>query len=656
MQQTLASSIRRSLLVALAGSAGLALTGFGLSGCDDRSENVRSIEKASQDLVSLTGGGTYAAPTDARKKGLDGAASTVKDAVSDGTDGEKGSASVLTASTLEGLSLAPTEEARRLDRESRNTVTRINALLSDWVTRKATASAAESFDPSTQVAELRESKAKRAERITIEKGRLAELEARHAALSSEAATKMAQAEASQAKYVERMSGVTKLSAVEAATVVADANKFRREGDAARLSGSRTEAEAAEVAPLISELKMVIAQLENQNKNLDATETDLAKRAAAYRAEASEASAAATVAANDIDSTIAGMKELHAGPLATAFNEAESLLSKAASNASKGGQAAPASGKLAVANAQAALADLHWTRAMSASNYASTLELLSTVEPALPQAAAYAADAASAREQQKTSLAAATAAFEAAKSAASAARVQGPAKERLEKLGELLEKSRSVTSGEAADVAATFNLKVRKSPIAPSAAAPVSAVPDAAAVGDVLAVDPELIAMLDAMEAAGSAGEDTSSYMISSNPAVTAAMGGLDRLALAVKKAYSKDLKDLLAGKPLAQAAGGGLFSSKNLKITMKDENSAVSTFQGMPIPIGFKKVDGAWKIDLDAMGPMGMMVIVPAGKAMNELATEVEAGKIPEAEFSAKLEEKLQKAMPGAGGGGVGDK
>ncbi len=648
MHQTLASSIRVSVLVILAGTAGV------LGGCDNRSEHVQAIETASQDLVALTGGGTYAAPADARKKGLDAAAAKVQGAVTDGTDAEKGPASVLTANTQNGLSLSASDEARSLDRDSRNMVTRLNAVLSDWVTRKATAAAAESFDPSAQIAELQASKSQRAQRISTERARLADLESRHAGLTSEAAAKHAAAAAAQAKYVDLMSGVLKLSAVEAAPVVEEANRARREGDTARLAGSRTEAEAAEIAPLISELKLIIAQLENQNKNLDATEAELAARAAAYRAEAAAANAAANVAANDIDATASSLKELHEGALATAFQNAESLLSKAAGNASKAGQSAPTSGKLAVLNAQSALADLHWARAMSAANFAATFELLATTTPRLPQAAAYAADAAKAREQQTASLASATAAFEAAKSAASAARIQGPARERLEALGELLEKSRSVTSGEAADVAATFNLKVRKSPVAETGGASATPSTDAPT-AEAAPVDPELIAMLDAMDAATQAGEDVTGYMLSSKPGMIEAMTGTDRLRTAVKKAYGKDMKELLAGTPLAQMAEGGSLSSKDLKITMNGADAASAMLPGAPIRIGFKKIDGAWKVDLDAMGPMAM-AIMPIGKAFAELAAEVEAGSVPEDQFGAKLMEKVQGAMGGMGGMPIGDK
>jgi len=648
MQQTLAASIRRSSLVTLVGMAGLALS-LGGMGCDDRSDNVRSIEKASQDLVSMTGGGTYAAPADARKKGLDAAASAVQDAASDGSDGEKAPAAVLTASTQDGLALAPAEEALRLDRDSRNTITRINSILSEWGIRNATATAAASFDPSAQITELRASKSARAERISIEQARLAELETRLAALLANAATKMKAADDAQASYVQQMTGVAKLSAVAAAPVVEQANKARREGDIARLAGSRIEAEAAEVAPLISELKLVIAQLENQNKNLDATEAELNGRATAYRAEASESTTAATVAANDIDSMVGSLKELHAGPLSKAFEDAESLLSKAAANASKGGTASPVSGKLAVANAQSTLADLQWSRAMSAASLATTLELLAGAQPALPQSASYASDAAAAREQQKNSLLAATAAFESAKSAVGGARVQGVAKERLERLGELLEKSRSVTSGEAADVNATFNLKVRKSPVAAREATAEQA-PEAAPVADAgTPIDPDLIAMVDAMDAASKAGEDVSSYMISTNPDSIVAMTGPDRLRAAAKKAYGKDLKELLEGSPLASLADQSGMSSTDLKITMKDADNATSTLPGAPIPLAFKRVDGNWKFNLDGMGPMAKMMLFPIGKALGNFAAEVEAGNIPEADFNAKLMQTMQGAMSGGG-------
>jgi len=601
----------------------------------------------------MTGGGTYSAPADARKKGLDAAANTVKDAANDGDDGVKAPASVLTASTLDGLALAPAEEARRLDRESRNTITRLNSMLSEWVIWKATAAAAESFDPSAQIGDLRASKAERAARVATEKSRLAELETGHAALLAAAAVKATAATEAQAGYVEQMAGITKLSAVAAAPVVDQANRVRREGDIARLAGARIEAEAAELAPLISELKLVIAQLENQNKNLDATVAELNARAAAYRTEASDASAAANAAANDLDAMAGTLKELHEGPLAAAFAEAQSLLRKAAENAGKGGTASPASGKLAAANARAALADVEWTRAMSAASFAGVMELLAGVEPKLPQAPSYATDAATARGEQTEALTAASEAFEAARSAVAGVRVQGAAKERLERLSELLEKSRTVTSGEAADVNATFNLKARTSPVTVTGAgggAGASKTPEAAPTADsAMAVDAELIAMLDEMDAKSKSGEDISSYMISSNPAMISAMTTTEGLRAAAQKAYGKDLTELLADSPIAASLDTG-WSSKDFVITMKDANLATSTLAGAPIPIAFKKIDGAWKVDLDAMGPMAAMMLLPIGKALGDFTKEVEAGDVPEAEFAAELMRKIQGAMPGMPG------
>jgi hypothetical protein len=90
-------------------------------------------------------------------------------------------------------------------------------------------------------------------------------------------------------------------------------------------------------------------------------------------------------------------------------------------------------------------------------------------------------------------------------------------------------------------------------------------------------------------------------------------------------------------------------------------DSATATANGVP-PLQFKKVDGKWMFapTIDpamAAAVTGNAMVGPAGKAMEELAPEVEAGKYPDANAAIMaLGAKVAAAMGMGGPPGGGAK
>lgn len=157
------------------------------------------------------------------------------------------------------------DKAGALDLGARNTITRINAFASEWSATSSSAAAAEGFRPrgaDRRTGALTECKK---QEIAALQSELTKVQGRVEALRAQAKTKLDAAAAKHATYTQMTSDAVKLSAAEAAKIVAQANVLRREGDALRLDGSKIEAEADSIAPTIGEIRAKIDEFANQSK-------------------------------------------------------------------------------------------------------------------------------------------------------------------------------------------------------------------------------------------------------------------------------------------------------------------------------------------------------------------------------------------------------
>ncbi|MFZ4575462.1 MAG: hypothetical protein ACOYN0_13775 [Phycisphaerales bacterium] len=623
----------------LAGLA-LPLASATMGGCDQRSPTSVAVESASREIQVVTGGGGARPEASDYSKTMTKVVTGAGAAAKEGTKVEQAAASLLVATANLGLASEAFDKTVAFDLTARNLATTIQSLASKWSTTSGTAAAAESFDPAAQIRELgalRESKDAEAARLRTE---LAAVQGRLNGLRSRAKTKLDDAAAKHARYTQLTSDAVRLTAAEAAKVVAEANVIRREGDALRLDGSKITAEADSIAPTIGEMQARIDELANQTKEFQKAQADLEARGTAFRKEASDARDQANTTANQLDAKVGELEKMYDGDLKEAFEALRSALSKANSASASSRDASPGFGKLSVGESQLSIADAAWAQAQSYGNVASVMEGLSRVAPKLPQASKYAEAAAKYRKVETDSLKEASEAFEAAATAFQGARVTGPSKERLEKLGTLIEKAKTVTSDRTADVTATFGLPSRSTPTIKSSGA-------AAATGD---TDPALLTRLEEFLVAMKAGDTRADLIEGPAPVIklVQASGNLD-----------KKLREKL-GSSFAEAMGpmgkGALdpkmFESLTVaqaKVEMTGADSAKVTWDGVP-PMPFKKTGEGWKLDImTLLGPEGQRAAIMAGpmtKVFDELAKDVEEGKIADtAALAAAMSQKMMNLM-----------
>lgn len=434
--------------------AGLALA---LGGCDRETPSGRAVRKASNEFVATTGGGTAPAAETVRAKTYSSITSGVSDATKAG-GGEQAAAWLLTAEAQMGEAAAPAARASALEGQARATMVSITRLLGEWTTSSAMASVAEAFDPSAQLGELASGKAERETQAARAEQDMHAIERQVADLRAKAKEKLDAAAEKTAQYESEMARALKMSATDAAPVVREANKVRREADALRLAGESINADADAVAPTIEEARLRAEELRNQKKNLEAVETELTQRKAQAQKDAGESRTAATVAANQLDKMVGDLEQV-LEQAAQQRGQAADAYAKASTSARNAGADAPAGSKMSVVLAQQAAGNLHMQRAQLLGAYAKLMHTLGNtnsgapaVEPALPQAAKYAAAAKQADDQRASSLEQARSAYEAAASAVEGIRVQGEAKDRLTELAAELKRAGEHAAGKSADTA------------------------------------------------------------------------------------------------------------------------------------------------------------------------------------------------------------
>lgn len=657
-RSNLSASTTRGLRAA--GALTLLLLAGTLGACDRRSEAGRGVEEGGKELAALTGGAPVAPTGDlasATYNRVLTAANTAANAP--GLKGEQAAASLLASQSQLGLGEGPAAEAQAAERRARNKMREIEAALSVWSLKHATAKAADAFDASSQVAEISKSRTAKEAQASAQRQRRGVLASQLDDLRAQMKSKIDAADALAAEYTKLMEGTSTMSAREAAPIVAQANVKRRSGDLVRLEGLRIQALAEQLEPQVAEIDAIIAQLENQRKDLDAIEARLAQRASDAKREAEESRAAAAVAGNELGAMVESLAKLRQEDVAPQYEKAIRAFGTAASEAGKSSAAIPGAGKIGQGAAQLSVAEMQWSRSQGLRSFAELMTALAKIDPALPGRADFTAKAAAAKEEEKQSLEAATAALEAAQSAFSGARVQGPAKERLEQVAELIGKSVEVTKGASLDLASTFGFQ-RQTLVGGTAAAAPAATTEAQ-------VRAALTRLVEASKAGDTAATEALMHIPDANlRKLTTAQSALDK---AFRDKFQTSLTDALKSNPmgamLAGGMGGGLgglggdVSADSFQVTVVDENNATVAIPGAPMPMPMKKMDGNWKLVMDMGGmvpPQMLEVFGKLGGVMEAQAAKVTNGDYADADAAAsalvaELMPLLQGLMGGGGGG-----
>ncbi len=150
---------------------------------------------------------------------------------------------------------------------------------------------------------------------------------------------------------------------------------------------------------------------------------------------------------------------------------------------------------------------------------------------------------------------------------------------------------------------------------------------------------------------------------------------MDRVDKAFKAKFGKGFIESASSNPMMgqmanmnpMAGMGSVAALKTLKSSdfkvAINGDTASATNAALPQPLTFKKVGAQWLMydkNMENAGPqMAAMapMLTPIGKAFDELATDVEAGKYADANaamtaFGAKVQALMAQMMGGKGGGG----
>ncbi|MDX2148427.1 MAG: hypothetical protein SFZ23_12985 [Planctomycetota bacterium] len=628
----------------------LLAAGF-VSGCGDAGADSQSVRKAANRFHAVSGG----APTDLYQRQhldlLQQASSLTQPLVS--RDGPiAGVASLIVSETQLSNALASEAQTGVLEQQALNTIRVARAALATYIESHAIAAATQSFDASGREREL-------AQQVTAVDAEMGQRRQAKATLETQVGELRAAAEtranAAKALY-DQAAGLrvrmTEVTASQAATLASQAASLQREGDALARDASEIEAQASLLEPLAKEADLLAQQLVNQRESLQEAQAEVRQKVESNQRTADEARQRATAAGQDAATLVAGLATFRSGDVASAYQTTVTAYRSAISSAQKAQTSEPAQAKLAVGSLQQALGDLLWRRAAGIQAHAALLELMSQLEPALPDQASYASQRATLAEEAKTIAGEAAQAYEAAQSAFSTAPIRGTVKERLTQVGDRLGKLARIVRGESLDILTeTSEGENADSQPAPEAGEAPTEEPAAAPSADAGGVPAELASLVQAMvDATKNADEAGMQALAVGPPELIEAllvqtrthqkMVALDTLC---EEKFQQSFVAALAASPIGQQAaqqGGDLsllsaqrlrdLSPQEFEVTMLDAENATIQQRGSPLGIPVKMLEGVWKLDVSNLVQLQAAAPVTAalGSAADSVRTAIEAGQI----------------------------
>lgn len=626
----------RCTLLALC--TGLAL----VSGCD-RDEGDRSVRDASTGLHTLTGGATTIVPAEKREQAYGQVVDQAKPAVDAGPQAS-GAGLLLTAQAQLGLADEPLGRYAAAEREFLNRVTVARSLLAAYIEHSSQAAAARQYDPAQSLADIDKGIAERTAAIAEQQGIKAQIDQQVAELRARAKTELDAAAALDTEVALLREQAGRVTAVQGEGLIRQAAEKRRAADARRMAGLQLQAQVDVTEPRSVEAGMLVDKLTNLKDDLESTRRELQERDRASKELAASAGAEAAKSAERLATEIEEIVKLRAGALAEQAEQAQARLATARGSAQKAGSAGGAA-KTLLGDINQSIAELAWQRSFGHAGFAQLMENLAAVQPALPDQAKYDADAKAAREEEKKALDEAKEAFEAAKSAYTGSGARGEAKDRLERLGNLLEKSAARAGGEKLDLLGAFAAKMQKSEDGEEAPAPDAPAPGGEDLNTVLE---ELLAAVqqgqyDVMFDRMNADTPEKQQFVAANRESTAAFMRLDAACKAkLGQSLTEGIQQAAAGLPGVGAAGAGMLAgleqikSATLADLAIESAGQTATVQvpGAPAPWAFTLVDGRWLLDvptLDMQDPTVQLALKLApvnSQVMDELAAEVESGAL----------------------------
>ncbi len=448
----------RCARLVLAGGLALSLGFF--AGCDNSTPMTKALENANLTMTALSPGGAEPVAEAQRRDTYNKIVSTLRSQSGKGTPSEESAAALLIAQAQIALAEIPSGAAARVDRESLNTLTRIEAAYTQWLNHNALAQALSAYDPKPELAEIESQIAQREAGIKEELANKAAVDAKVTELRAQAAAKAKASAAKRQDEAKLLLQMANQSAVEGARTLEQAVAIRRAADGLEAEAADLNAQAAQIAPRSDQIQLAIDRLTNQRNLLQQARADVNQRAAAAAADAQATLAIAAQDAADIADLVRQLAAERAAQDGgkTHYETALETYQSAADTASKAARGTLSKGvaHLTLGSAQQSLGDTLWSRAHGLARLIETFDALAGSKPALPQAGEYRARADALRAEQQAALDAATAAYSAAFEAYKSAGATGDAQSRMDRVLRLLDRAVDSTSKGTMDLGAELS--------------------------------------------------------------------------------------------------------------------------------------------------------------------------------------------------------
>lgn len=667
------SSVSRMLVMALV--AGLTLTG-----CDRDDPRGDALMKASVQLSSLNLSGSGTASVEQKSQTLNQVISLLRPIASEGSAAERGSAGLLLCKAYVGLAESASAEAGSAQRAVVDESLKLRSLLSQWLAQNAQADALDAYDPASEFADLKAQSEELAKQRQATMDKKAAIEAKVKGLLDQAAERDVQLKAKREEEVGIRAQIAGLAATAAESLVKEAARIRREGDAFELEKATFESLAAQQRPEIDEVDRSITMIESQQQLLVKSGEQVTQRADTAQADAKKLREQLTSVRQEIEATVASITAVRGEKVDPAYAKAVEQYTAAIAAARSAQESSRAQASSAIAGAQQSLGDVQWAQAQHLATVQSVMTALANASPALPGASSYKQAADQAEPQRTEALTAAAEAYKGTMELLDAMGGKGEAIERQRAhVKQRLAEARFVLSNGADDVRAETRDATKDHPLdstsrpgASSGSTGSAAGGDlesgGAVVGDLSTPQGTIATYIDAsqrMDLVAIAellvdGDVKDIVMMSAAPSM--------KLDAAMKAKTGQTLTEAVLADPALSALAGsnpGMplpagVTLAEFKFDVQGEKSTVSHPKVIK-PITLVNVAGGWRVDPNLppaiKSQMAMMkpMMASLGVAFDAVTARVEAGELTTAQqVMQAIQQESMKAMMGGGGGGGG--
>ncbi len=376
-------------------SAAVALT---LGGCEEANPASEAVNKASTQMEMLAlGGGQKPLAEDRLRDGYSTVLTTLRPAEAGSAGSRRAAAASLAAQAELGLGSLALADALDTELACARREAEIRTLQNHWTSLKSLEASLLAFDPSGEIARLEEERVTRAAEVTVARQELAEAQAELDGMRSRIASLEEQARVKWREETEIRQSAVDMDEVTRASLIADATRLKRQGDALDRQASELRAELESREPALRDIEAEIDRLTTQSEQLSAAIQALQTERSQRVALAEETAAEASALASRIAEVVGQLDDLREAAPAAWQTVAEAC-DAAAGKAGAASGAASNLGQIQSGAAEQMRGDALVHQAGGCEAYASTMRLLAQTEPALPRTEAYAAAAAAAEQK------------------------------------------------------------------------------------------------------------------------------------------------------------------------------------------------------------------------------------------------------------------